>query len=189
MNDNAAWQKEPGNARALRTSVFKLHLEGADCALRQRHRIRIPPARSGPSRQWRFRCSGQSAGAVPGEGLTEWERGWGAGDRGQRRAAPCGPLRRWRWRSPRAAPTGWISPGQPRIRRGRTESRSSILSNTPEKSAMVALLADKILHLVTSRPISQAQKQKSQKYAQDACSRAEPIADYICSQIRQGNNQ
>ncbi|MBT7219750.1 MAG: 3-deoxy-D-manno-octulosonic acid transferase [Alphaproteobacteria bacterium] len=70
-----------------------------------------------------------------------------------------------------------------------TRGAVTILSNTPEKSAMVALLADKILHLVTSRPISQAQKQKSQKYAQDACSRAEPIADYICSQIRQGNNQ
>lgn len=64
-----------------------------------------------------------------------------------------------------------------------------ILSNAPEKSAMALLLADNMLQLVTSLPISRAQKQKSQKYAQDACSRAEPIADYISSQIRQGNNQ
>ena len=54
---------------------------------------------------------------------------------------------------------------------------------------MALLLADNMLQLVKSLPISRAQKQKSQKYAQDACSRAEPIADYISSQIRQGNNQ
>jgi 3-deoxy-D-manno-octulosonic-acid transferase len=70
-----------------------------------------------------------------------------------------------------------------------TRGAVTILSNAPEKWAMALLLADNMLQLVKSLPISRAQKQKSQKYAQDACSRAEPIADYISSQIRQGNNQ